>query len=88
MFFFCSKPILVHNDHSNILFSIAAPVQILQKYEPSKLQDDSNLHAWTIGLDRQLLNTKLGSDRRTLISYPTFGGFANCFKSSPFDPTR
>ncbi|KAJ8913469.1 hypothetical protein NQ315_013849 [Exocentrus adspersus] len=75
---------IIHNDHNSILFSIAAPVVLLNDYN---WLDQRKLNVWTFGHDRVLLNTSLSSERKNLAYYPTLGN-AECFASSPLDPNR
>ncbi|CAH0561332.1 unnamed protein product [Brassicogethes aeneus] len=76
---------LVHKDHNTMLFSIAAPFVLLDKTNwKSKLVTN----AWTVGLDRNILNTSLTPKRTTLSCLPTFGGPIHCISASPVDPNR
>ncbi|KAJ8984371.1 hypothetical protein NQ317_003519 [Molorchus minor] len=77
---------VVHNDHSTLLFSICAPISILNEYNWLDVEE-KKLNVWTIGQDRLLLNTSLSSERKNLACYPTVG-VVECFVPSPLDPTR
>lgn len=76
---------IIHNDHHAQLFCIAAPPIVLNAYN---WQDEPDMNAWTIGQERLLLNTSLGSKRNVLSCYSTFGGTVNCMQLSPLDPNR
>ncbi|KAJ8926424.1 hypothetical protein NQ314_021212 [Rhamnusium bicolor] len=75
---------IIHNDHSPLLFSIAAPIILLNE---ANWLNEKKLNAWTVGQDRMLLSTSLEKERTNLACYPTLGR-AECFALSPLDPNR
>lgn len=76
---------IIHNFHHTNLFSIAAPLVLLDEHN---WIDEPVISVWTVGQERLLLNSNLSSRGDILSSYPTMGGSVNCMQLSPLDPNR
>ena len=79
---------IVHQDHRNNIFSIVAPIKIFSHWKDRDSIDKTLLHAWTLGQDRQLLDTSLHGSCANLTSYLTIGGFIHCIANSQLDPHK
>ncbi|XP_017772200.1 PREDICTED: gem-associated protein 5 [Nicrophorus vespilloides] len=76
-------PKVVHNNHPQQLFCIAAPVQIYNEVETT-----NELGAWTTGIDRMLFYTNINHKQDTIKCYPTLGNSVLAMSLSPLDPNR
>uniref|UniRef100_A0A1Y1ML03 Uncharacterized protein n=1 Tax=Photinus pyralis TaxID=7054 RepID=A0A1Y1ML03_PHOPY len=80
---------VIHADHSKYVFCIAAPVRNYPPIDASGGAGDmGELNAWTIGNDRFILNTSLGTGFSNLVTYSTTGGAVTCLVPSSITPSR
>ncbi|XP_044748302.1 gem-associated protein 5 [Coccinella septempunctata] len=76
---------MLHNEHNNFIFTIAAHVPILTEKDWFV---ENVIKIWTFSHDMYLLNTILDSKITHLATIETFCALVNCMALSPVDPSR